>query len=238
MYKPVQSARLYEKIVEQFEASILNGQLKPGDRLPSENELTQQFGVSRTAVRDAMKALSQKGLLEVRVGRGTYVTDSTSKVIRDSLGLILRFGLREGTKYLVEVREILEPEIAALAACRREKEHLLAMREGYAAMDASMEDIDTFIESDLDFHLAMAEASQNPLILMLIDSMSDLLRESRAYFARTTGGMARAQSHHSQILQAIIDGDPEAARQAMVVHLARIKEISQAPLELSGSEGS
>jgi GntR family transcriptional repressor for pyruvate dehydrogenase complex len=238
MYRPVRTGRLYEKIVEQIEGSILSGQLNPGDKLPSENELTKQFGVSRTAVREAMKALSHKGLIEVSAGRGTYVTDSTSKVMRDSLGLMMKFGLEEGTKYLAEVRGILEPEIAALAAARREQEHILAMQEAYAAMDASMEDIDAFIESDLDFHLAMAEASQNPLILMLIDTMIDLLRESRARFARATGGVARAQAHHRQILKSIMDSDPTAAREAMDVHLERVREVSQASFDLSSGEGS
>lgn len=236
MYKPVQTGRLYEKIVEQIEGSILSGQLNPGDKLPSETELARQFGVSRTAVREAIKALSHKGLIEVSAGRGTYVLDSTSKVMRDSLGLIMKFGLEEGTKYLAEVRGILEPEIAALAASRREREHILAMQEAYAAMDASMEDIDAFIESDLDFHLAMAEASQNPLILMLIDTMIELLRESRIRFARSTGAVTRAQAHHKQILQAIIDSDPAAAREAMNEHLVRVRESSGASLDRSSGE--
>jgi len=236
MYKPVQTGRLYEMIVEQIEESILSGQLNPGDKLPSENELARQFAVSRTAVREAMKALSHKGLIEVSVGRGTYVTDSTSKVIRDSISLIMRFGIEEGNRYLAEVRGILEPEIAALAASRREQEHVLAMQEAYKAMDRSMKDIDAFIESDLDFHLAMAEASQNPLILMLIDTMIDLLRESRIRFAKATGGVVRAQTHHKQILQAIIDGDPAAAREAMNEHLVRVRESGQASLDLSSGD--
>jgi GntR family transcriptional repressor for pyruvate dehydrogenase complex len=227
MYTPVQTGRLYEQIVEQIETHIIGGQLQPGDKLPSELELARQFGVSRTAVREAMKALSHKGLIDVSAGRGTYVTDSIPRVMRSTLGM-LKMGLEEGTRYLTEVRDILEPEIAALAASRREEEHISAMMEAYAAMEASMqqEDIDAFIESDLDFHLALAEAAQNPLIPILIDSIVDLLRESRARVVRIRGGVERAQSLHKVIMEAVVAGDPEAAREAMQAHLRGVQEIA------------
>lgn len=227
MYTPVQTGRLYEKIVEQIESHILGGQLQPGDKLPSELELARQFGVSRTAVREAMKALSHKGLIEVSAGRGTFVTDNIPKVMRSTLGM-LKMGLDEGTSHLTEVRAILEPEIAALAASRRNEEQISAMAEAYAAMDASAqeEDIDAFIESDLDFHLALAEAAQNPIIPILIDSIVDLLRESRARTLRIRGGTTRAQAHHKAIMEAVIAGDTAAAREAMQAHLQGIHEIT------------
>lgn len=227
MYTPVQTGRLYEKIVEQIESHILGGQLQPGDKLPSELELARQFGVSRTAVREAMKALSHKGLIEVSAGRGTFVTDNIPKVMRSTLGM-LKMGLDEGTSHLTEVRAILEPEIAALAASRRNEEQISAMAEAYAAMDASAqeEDIDAFIESDLDFHLALAEAAQNPIIPILIDSIVDLLRESRARTLRIRGGTTRAQAHHKAIMEAVIAGDTAAAREAMQAHLQGIHVIT------------
>src|SRR6267378_403434 len=127
VYKLVRTSRLYEQIVQQIEESILKGDLKPGDQLPAERELAQRFGVSRTAVREAVKALREKGLVEAYSGRGTFVTDGTSQAVRQSLDLMLRIGQQEGPKYLAELRQILEPEIAALAAKRIEEQLLGTM---------------------------------------------------------------------------------------------------------------
>src|SRR6202790_3337107 len=115
VYRTVRTSRLYEQIVQQIEDSILKGALRPGDQLPSERDLAQRFGVSRTAVREAVKALCEKGLVEAYSGRGTFITDGTSRVIRQSLGLMVKIGQPNGSTHLAEVRAILEPEIAALA---------------------------------------------------------------------------------------------------------------------------
>ena len=163
MYKTIQSSRLYEQIVKQIEDSIERGDLKEGDQLPAERELALQFGVSRTAVREAVKALREKGLVEAYPGRGTFITSETSNSIRLTFDRMIKSGPREGTLHLVEVREILEPEIAALAAKRVTEESLNELREAIAIMDGAKGDPDSFIEADLDFHLALAEAAANPL---------------------------------------------------------------------------
>lgn len=93
MYTPVQSERLYEKIVEQIEDLILRGELITGDKLPSERDLAEKLSVSRTAVRKAMKTLTYKGLIEVFPGRGTFITDGTSQVACHTLNLLIKFGL-------------------------------------------------------------------------------------------------------------------------------------------------
>src|ERR1700675_304759 len=97
MYQAIQAERLYQKIVEQIEQRILTGEIKVGDQLPSERELGDQFRVSRTAVREAVKALREKGLVEVRPGRGTFITNSTSQAARDSLGLMMRISQGKGS---------------------------------------------------------------------------------------------------------------------------------------------
>ena len=116
IYKTVKTSRLYEQIVQQVEGSILKGQLKPGDQLPAERDLAQRFGVSRTAVREAVKTLREKGLVEAYSGRGTFVTNGTSQAIRQSLDLMIRINQQDGSANLVELRLVLEPEIAGLAA--------------------------------------------------------------------------------------------------------------------------
>lgn len=227
MYKIVRSSRLYEQIVQQVEESIHKGALKSGDRLPPERELAQQFGVSRTAVREAVKALREKGLVEAYPGRGTFVMDGASYSIRQSLDRVMKMGQAEGSGYLAEVREILEPEIAALAAKRADEEDLASMREQVAIMDSARKDPETFIEADLDFHLALAEAAANPLILLLIDSIVGVLREQRMRIFHVEGGPERGQYHHKRILEAVEHRDPLGAREAMKAHLRQVREDSQ-----------
>src|SRR6202046_3097590 len=118
IYKTVRTFRLFEQIVQQVEDSILKGQLKPGDQLPAERDLAQRFGVSRTAVREAVKTLREKGLVEAYSGRGTFVTNGTSQAMRQSLDLMIRINPQEGLSNLAELRLVLEPEIAGLAASR------------------------------------------------------------------------------------------------------------------------
>ena len=135
MYKTIQSSRLYQQIVQQIEDSIVKGDLKPGAQLPAERELALQFGVSRSAVREAVKTLAEKGLVEAYSGRGTFVTNGTSHAIRQSLDLMVKIGQPDGAEHLTVVREMFEPEIAALAATRVEEQHLALMREAIAVMD-------------------------------------------------------------------------------------------------------
>src|ERR1700680_2849206 len=118
VYKVVRTSRLYEQIVQQIEDSVLNGTLKPGDQLPAERELAQRLGVSRTAVREAVKALREKGLVEAYSGRGTFVTDGTTQAARQSFDLMVKIGQAEGSPHLAGLRLILEPGIAALAEAR------------------------------------------------------------------------------------------------------------------------
>jgi GntR family transcriptional repressor for pyruvate dehydrogenase complex len=235
MYKLVQTSRLYEQIVQQIEESINSGQLKLGDQLPAERELAQQFGVSRTAVREAVKTLREKGLVEAYPGRGTFVTNGNSHSIWHSLDRMIREGQPEAMVHLVEVREILEPEIAALAATRSEKDDITAMREAVEAMDNSKTEPEAFIEADLDFHLALAEAASNPLILSLIDSIVGVLREQRMGIFRVEGGAQRGQYHHKKILEAVEHRDALGARESMRAHLQQVREDSGRSVRGDGS---
>ena len=238
MYQAVASSRLYEQIVEQIERTILDGQLKPGDQLPPERELAVRFGVSRTAVREAVKALREKGLIESQHGRGTFVTDGTSQAIRQSLDrmMTMKVSQPDGANHLIEVRAILEPEIAARAAAAADEKDIAAMREAYEAMQKASNNAEAFIEADLDFHLTLAEAAGNPLILALIDSIVALLREHRLRMFAVEGGPTRGQYHHLRILEAIERHDPEAARSAMTAHLEQVTEDAhRAPVTLKAS---
>ncbi len=224
-YLPVQSERLYERIVEQIEAAIAAGDLKVGEKLPPERELATQFAVSRTAVREAVKILREKGYIDIHPGRGTFVTNKAPNSMRQSFDLLMKFGSVDGSANLVEVREILEPEIAGLAATRMTDEFVADMQEAVETMESAA-DVDVYVEADLDFHLALAEATQNPIIPALMDSIIDLLREQRKRIGLAEGGLERGQRHHKEILEAVKRKDSEAARSAMKRHLRQVAEDS------------
>jgi GntR family transcriptional repressor for pyruvate dehydrogenase complex len=224
MYTPIQSSKVFEKIAEQIEKRILSGELRSGDRLPTERELSEQFQASRTAVREAMKTLAQRGLVDMRPGRGTIVIDGTSQAMRHSLGLMMMVGQAGNSANLVEVREIIEPGIAALAAVRATEEEITAMREAVRVMDSKLNEADAFIAADNDFHRALAKGTQNVLILTLVDSIVDLLSEQRTQIFSLDGAPERGQIHHKRILDSIVRHDAEAAREAMRAHLQQVRE--------------
>jgi GntR family transcriptional repressor for pyruvate dehydrogenase complex len=233
MYSTIYASRLYEQIIEQILTLVVEGTLQPGDKLPPERELAEQFGVSRTAVREAVKALREKGLVEIQPGRGTFITNSTTEVMRDSLDFIFKVGLINGVAHLNEVRTLLEPGIAALAAERISETELQTLAQAVEAMDAAMHDADIFAEADLEFHLTLARASQNPLIPILIDPIVDQLREHRQRIFLVAGGPQRGQYHHRRILAAVQKHDPAAAREAMCDHMQQVLTDSEAASNLA-----
>src|SRR5258708_5296444 len=226
MYTPIQSVRVFEQIAEQIEKRILDGELHSGDRLPTERELAEQFHVSRTAVREAMKILAQKGLVDMRPGRGTIVIDGAHEAMQDSIGLVMKLKLGEvgGSDNLVEVREILETEIAALAAARAREQEIAAMREAVRVMDENLNNANEYIAADNRFHEALAQATQNTLIFILINSIVNLLSEQRKQIFDVEGGPQRGQIHHKRILESVIRRDPQAARDTMRSHLRQVRE--------------
>ena len=226
MYAPIQSMKVFERVAEQIERRILDGELRNGDRLPTERDLAEQFQVSRTAVREAMKILAQKGLVNMRPGRGTIVIDGARKAMQNSIDLLMKMKMdgMSGSSDLVEVRSILEVEIAALAAARATEKEIAAMREAIRTMDEHMDDANAFIAADNAFHEALAQATQNTLIFTLIHSIVNLLSEQRKHIFAVEGGPQRGQLHHKRILESVIRRDPEAARIAMRSHLFQVRE--------------
>ena len=174
-------------------------------------------------MREAVKALREKGLVEAYSGRGTFVTDGTTQAARQSFDLMVKIGQQEGAPHLAELRLILEPGIAALAAVRAKDDDLTVLREAVAVMDRAQDDPEAYIEADLDFHLALAETVANPLILSLIDSIVGLLREQRIKIFNVEGGPQRGQVHHKRILDAMERRDAEMARTAMAPRSLRCK---------------
>ncbi len=227
-YHPIRNKRIYEQIVAQIEQQILAGSLKVGDRLPTERALAEQFQVSRTAVREAIKTLRGKGLLDVSPGRGTFVTDGISRATSESMGLLMKMTSSDTNENrfadLFEIRRILEPEMAALAAVRISDEQIEEMRNAVELMASSNDDMNTYIAGDNLFHQLIARATQNELLPSLLEPIMDLLSEQRKMSFRTGFSPKKAIIFHRKILDAITRHDPIAAKQAMLDHLNQIVE--------------
>lgn len=235
LYKPVQSNRLYEHIVVEIEQRILSGALEDGDRFPSEVDLADQFGVSRTVVREAMKVLRQKGLVKVQPGRGTFVTNTTQQAVRRSLDLMLRIENVGGLRNVAEARAMFEPPIAAMAAQRCSDDDIATLAATLVTMEALMREanetqsplsVQRFIEADLEFHLTLARATENPLVELLLNSFVGLQRDHRRRLIVQPGAAERAVYHHQRVLEAVRQRDADAAHDAMRAHLATVYDRS------------
>jgi GntR family transcriptional repressor for pyruvate dehydrogenase complex len=224
----IRSNRLYEQVVERISDQIFDGSLRKGDQLPNERALAEQYGVSRTVIREAMKTLANTGLIEVRTGQGTFVVDDTAGALKNSIQTLMRIGSDENRlRELVELRELLEPGVAELAARRAERDELERMQAMIDEMSSHMDDEASYIRADNRFHQLIALASRNRLIPRILDSIVDLLNELRGEIFQVEGGPERGQAHHRTILAAIRDRDAPAARMAMEDHLAQVKRDSE-----------
>ena len=231
MFQPIRAGRLYEQIVDRIEQQVLNGELNAGDRLPPERLLAEQFGVSRTAVREAVKALRQRGLIEVYPGRGTFITDGTSNALHRSLGLAMRVGHGDGVESLLELREIIEPAITAKAAVYATDAQIEQLERLVEQMDTYLTIPEKFMAADNSFHMVIAAASGNALVPTILNSIVDILQEQRSMIFRADGGQWVAQEHHRNILNAIKNRQPEIAQQSMLAHLAKVREDYESAVE-------
>jgi GntR family transcriptional repressor for pyruvate dehydrogenase complex len=236
----LRTVRLYERIAEAIRGQVVAGKLKEGDRLPNERELGEAFGVSRPVVREAIRALTKDGLVWVRQGSGTFIANGTNAALGDSLGLVLSVGAApKNLNDLVEIREILEPSIACLAARRAESADLAAMQAAIDRMDASSADVDAFIAADHEFHLAIATATHNPLAPTLLYPIVDKLNEQRKTIFFVVHSAQSAQRYHRRIYKAVAEHDEVAAGEAMRLHLAQVnKDIAKLPGGRRAAPGS
>jgi GntR family transcriptional repressor for pyruvate dehydrogenase complex len=199
---------------------ILSNELQVGDRLPSERELGEQFGVSRTVIREAVRGLATKGVIDVRTGSGLRVAAVESAAVSEMLGLYLR-GRQIDYGNVHEVRLLLEVHVAGLAATRAEQADIEQIEQMHAQMASELADVDAATQLDLEFHRAIARATHNDLYLVLLDSIGDYLVDVRK--SNLAAGFGKkALAHHQAILDAIAAHDPDAARAAMSTHLEAV----------------
>jgi GntR family transcriptional repressor for pyruvate dehydrogenase complex len=203
--------------------------LRPGDTLPSTGELAERFNVSRTVVREALADLDGRGIIERSQGRESIVSTPGPEQLQE----LLSFQIRRhsvGAESLIEFRQSIELLSARMAATRRSDANLDALRDAYAAMEAAGSD-DEFHEADISFHRAVATASENVLIRLVLDAFAGLMRDLRPrYFKghkRRGRTLDTVRAEHKKILDAIVKGSADDAAKAMAAHL----EASQRDLE-------
>lgn len=233
--------RLSVRVADRIEKMLASRYLQVGDRLPSERRLSEDLGVSRTVVREATRILAARGLLEMRVGSGTYVTAPQARHANDSLRRVITHSRTvDGFEPIAEVRFALEVEIAGLAALRRTQRDLEAMEQAILAMEAASGEPRTFAEQDMAFHNALAAATRNELFSTLLNSVSHLLIEFRIHDYRIDSREAveAGLKHHRAILAAVAAGDEGRAREAMRSHLAQGLALSRRPTAAAPFGGS
>lgn len=210
-------SRLSKRIAEHIESLILDSQLRPDDKLPSERELAVQFGVSRSAVREAIKLLEERGLLEPRNGRGAFVTIPEASDLSSSLNVVYRM---QGwtVDNLHEARWCLESFVAALAAQRATSDDVARLEAALASMDASLDDPDSYMRADVEFHSALADSTHNPLLQFMIRPLVGLIQDvGRAEFRH--GQLAQRHKKHGLLVECIKTGDSSRAESVMRDHL-------------------
>lgn len=227
--KPIKQKRIYESIIEQIKELIVAGNLKAGDRLPSERELAEKLQVSRTVVREALTALKMTGLIEIRPGEGTFIRQiDLESVVQPMIMMLLLERERNRVHDLLEVRKALEIECVSLAAEKADGRDLAKMREALQLMESSLDDVNTGVNADLKFHFAIAEASKNPLLIQLMNTihgtMNETLGTTRSlWLSNTKGTLERLNEEHRSIYRAVRNGDKKKARELMYNHLKKVE---------------
>jgi len=216
--------RLSDKVADLMLETILSRKLKAGDRLPSERELGEQFGVSRTVIREAVRSLVAKGIIEVQSGSGLRVAAVGPAAVRESMSLFLRAGKLDFEK-VHEVRALLEVHIAGVAAERATAVDLEGLGKVHERMrsESADGDVEAAARDDLEFHRLIAAATQNDLYLLLMDSIGSALIDIRRDNLGS-GSAPTTLEQHEEILRSISAGDVTSARSSMQRHLEGVAE--------------
>jgi GntR family transcriptional regulator, transcriptional repressor for pyruvate dehydrogenase complex len=227
MFKTVKTDKISESIIQQIREAIFEGLLKPGDKLPSERDLVQTFGVSKATMREALRSLEVLGFLEIRQGvsGGAFVTAIDMTKARELFTNIVHFKDLSLT-HLAEVRMILETHTAATAAKTIQSRDLKQLR---VLIEQAREDLDDYDparlrRNELDFHRIICSAGANPLLSLFIDLVHNLLADAKEILKPKSDFSLKVLEAHERIYEALKDRNVEKARLEMVRHLMEVEE--------------
>jgi len=219
-FKKIERRPLSERVASEIEESIITGNFSVGSQLPSEQRLADQFGVSRNVVREAFKVLRERGLIEIQNGSGAYVRRPDSGITSDALGRYIRLmGADTSIEALYETRRILEGATARLAAQRADAADLDVLETCLNRMREHAGSVERWSEADLEFHLAVARATHNPFLILLLQPLVDQVRSVIVEGYAVPGATERGLAAHTKIWEAIKSRDADSAYEAIMDHL-------------------
>ncbi|WP_154794528.1 FadR/GntR family transcriptional regulator [Occultella kanbiaonis] len=214
---------LTDEAIAKIKAMIVDGELKPGDRLPPEKELSDRLGLSRNSLREAVKALELVKVLDARRGDGTYVTSLRSDLLMQAMSFAVDLTQHDSILEVLEVRRVLDPTAAAMAAGRASEEHLQQMRRVVDAMDAGGP-VEDLVTADIELHRIIADAGQNSYLASLVTAVSGLTFRARVWYGTSAGGTTEQTVRELRaVVNAIAARDTQLARAASLMHVTTVE---------------
>lgn len=212
-----------DEAITKIKDMLISGELSAGDRLPPEKELSEKLGLSRSSLREAVKALEIIKVLDVRRGDGTYVTSLEPKLLTEAMTFIVDLHQDESILEIFEVRRILEPAAAAIAAGRITAEEITALRATMENIDDSTS-VEQLVEHDLVFHQLITSAADNAYLSSVLDGLSSGTVRARIWRGLTQEkAVDRTLSEHASIIEALERGDAELAKALLTVHISGVE---------------
>jgi GntR family transcriptional repressor for pyruvate dehydrogenase complex len=223
MLKAIKKTRIHEEVVMQVHELIKDGKLKAGDQLPSERELAETFKVSRTSVREALRALETQGLIISRTGMGNFIADLPIESLVAPLAKLL-IEEKDALADIFEMRKLIEPHIASLAAERATKRDVDRMKEILDKQTEAVSRGETGVEADAELHFAIGQATQNQALQKLVSGLMEILSHSREESLQPLDRRKASIESHRKILSAIERHDKTSAQEAMFQHIEQVEE--------------
>ncbi|NLV74786.1 MAG: FadR family transcriptional regulator [Chloroflexi bacterium] len=216
----IKRSSLPAQVAEQIQGLIESEALRVGDRLPPERDLAERLGVSRPVIREALQVLSQRGLVAIKPGCGTFIQEPSAQHAADMLKLFFKMGNCRGSlDDFFALRRSLEIEAAGLASQRATEADHAALNESLAAMQTNTEDLDAFIAADLDFHLAVARAAHNEFLLVVLEPLVSIWSQVISLSSQAQGAPRVGISYHQKLAARILERDQQGAREVMGAHM-------------------
>lgn len=228
--QPIRRRRLYQDVMDNIIAAINNGSFRPGDRLPSERELMDTYGVGRPAIREALQNMARMGLVSLMQGERARVAEPSFTQLMQSVTLTTSSILRSSGKSLEDLKEarlVFEVEMVRLATLRATSDDIARLEDRHEAHVASMSDLSDFLHHDMLFHREIATITGNSIFPVLSESLMGWLGEFYRELVRLPGAEQLTIAEHAEVLAGIRSKDPEKAEHAIRVHLTRANELYQ-----------
>jgi GntR family transcriptional repressor for pyruvate dehydrogenase complex len=235
MLRAIKKTRIHEEVFSQIHELIKEGRLKAGDQLPSERELAETFKVSRTSVREALRALESQGLVVSRTGAGNFVADLPVESLVAPLARVL-IDEKKALADMFEMRKLIEPHIAALAAERATRNDIAQLKRIVAKQSAAVSRGETGVEADAELHFFIGRATRNQALQKLVSGLMEMLSRSREESLQTNERRESSIDAHRRIIVAIEKHDKARARSEMLRHIEQVEESVLSSRRLAKSE--